>query len=118
MVDRAANPGLAGTVGATVIIALRLDAMTDNLAATVRADRRQFVDRALEAVEGMFTSSRDDFEREVVIVAAHFTLSHLTNPPVCISCDQLIARPPGMPFDSALAGINRRSSRVQVSCTF
>jgi hypothetical protein len=36
--------------------------MADDLAATVIADRGEFVNRTLEAVEGMTTTGSDNFE--------------------------------------------------------
>src|SRR5215217_5674353 len=50
---------------------VRLDAVTEDLAAAVGTDRRQLVNRAFEAVEGVRDAGRHDLERHVVVVAAY-----------------------------------------------
>src|SRR6186997_428505 len=55
---------------------LRFDPMSHDLAATVLADRRQFVDGALKAVERVGLPGRDHLERHVIVVPAHLTSSH------------------------------------------
>jgi hypothetical protein len=56
--------------------------MSDNLAVTMMAGRRQGMNRALEAVEGMGLASRgNNLESLIVLVAANTTLRHLGSPP-------------------------------------
>jgi hypothetical protein len=50
--------------------------MAQDLAATVVADGRELVDGALEAIKGVGDAGRDDLEGQVVVVTAHFALSH------------------------------------------
>jgi hypothetical protein len=76
MIDRAYHPLLPRAISAAEVILIRLDAMPDNLAATVRANGRKLVYSAFEAVEHMPISSRDDVERQIVIVAAYFAARH------------------------------------------
>src|SRR5215207_4005327 len=56
--------------------ALRFDAVADDPAPAVVADRRQLVDRAFEAVEHVAVAGRDHLEREIVVVPAHLALRH------------------------------------------
>ena len=55
---------------------VRLDAVPDDTAITVRANRRQRVDCALEAIKGVAFSAHDDFKRLVIIVLADFAFRH------------------------------------------
>jgi hypothetical protein len=57
--------------------ALRFDSVTQDFTATVVAYWRQLVNGTLETVEGMRLAGRDYLKREIVIVAADFTASHL-----------------------------------------
>lgn len=50
--------------------------MADDPATAVRTDRRQRVDRALEAIEDVPLSAHDDFKRLVVFVSANFAFRH------------------------------------------
>src|SRR5438270_10329908 len=63
-------------VRATVEGAVRLDAVADDLAAAVRADGGELVDRALEAVERVSDAGRHDLERHLVVVPADLALGH------------------------------------------
>jgi hypothetical protein len=63
-------------VGAAEKRALRLYAMTQNLASAVVAYRRQLVGGALETVEGMGLPGGDYLKGQVIVIAAHFTSSH------------------------------------------
>ena len=56
--------------------ALRFDAVADDTAIAVRANRRQRVDCALEAVEDVTLSSHDYFKRLVILVFANFAFRH------------------------------------------
>ena len=55
--------------------------MPDDLAAAVIADGGEFMNRTLETIERVTPSRRHNLERKVIIVAAHFTLSHPGFPP-------------------------------------
>ena len=55
---------------------VRFDAVADDTAIAVRANRRQRVDCALEAIEGVTLSAHDDFKRLVIIVLADFAFRH------------------------------------------
>jgi hypothetical protein len=61
---------------ATVERAVRFDAMSDDLAVTMRACWREQMDGAFEAVEGVRCATLHHFEGLVVVVAANLTLSH------------------------------------------
>jgi hypothetical protein len=50
--------------------------MTDDPAVAVRADRRQGVDRAFEAIECVMLSGYDHFKRLVIFILANFAFSH------------------------------------------
>jgi hypothetical protein len=68
--------GRARAVDATENLSVRFDAMSDDPAVAMRANRRQRVDRALEAIEGVMLSGNDYFEGLVIFVLANFTCSH------------------------------------------
>src|SRR5271166_38170 len=70
------DPRLPGAIGAAIEGAVCLDSVADHLASALGADRGELVDRALEAVEDMPLPRRDDFEGQVIFVAADFTLRH------------------------------------------
>ena len=53
-----------------------LHTVTDDPALAVRTDRRQRMDRALEAIEGVMLPADDYFERLVIFVFTNFTSSH------------------------------------------
>jgi hypothetical protein len=55
---------------------VRFNAVPNNPAVTVRANRRQRVDRALEAVEGVVLTGNYNFKRLVIFVFANFAFSH------------------------------------------
>jgi hypothetical protein len=61
---------------AAVERAVRFDAVTDDLAPTVVAHRRELVNRALEAVERVGRSVANDVERKVIFVTADFAFGH------------------------------------------
>ncbi len=62
MVNDLGRPLFVCAVGAAVERAVRLDAMTENLAAAVITHGREFMDRALEAVENVGDARRDNFK--------------------------------------------------------
>jgi hypothetical protein len=51
-------------------------AVSDNSAVAVRTDRRQRVDCAFEAIEGVMLSGYDHFKRLVIFILANFACSH------------------------------------------
>ena len=57
-------------------LSVRFDAVPDDTAVAVGANRRQRVDCALEAIEGVTLSAHDDFKRLVVFVFANFACRH------------------------------------------
>jgi hypothetical protein len=57
-------------------VSVRFDAVADDAAVAVRANRRQRVDCALETVEGVTLSAHDHFKRLVVVVLANFASRH------------------------------------------
>jgi hypothetical protein len=57
--------------------AVRLDSVSDHTAATVSADRRERVNRTLEAVERVRVACAHDLERLVVVVTAYLADGHL-----------------------------------------
>src|SRR6266511_595045 len=77
VVFRLSDSGLARAIGAAIERVLGLDAMPDDPAAALSADRGQLLDRAFEAVEDMLPARRDHLEGQIIIVAANFTLSHV-----------------------------------------
>jgi len=52
------------------------NAVPDNPAIAIRANRRQRVDGAFEAVEGVMLPADDHFKRLVVFILANLTCSH------------------------------------------
>ena len=71
-----AGVGRPGAVGAAVEVAVHLDSVADDPAATVQAHRGDPVDGTLEAVEHMPLTGGDHLERLVVFVAADLTSGH------------------------------------------
>jgi hypothetical protein len=63
---------------ATEEFAVSFHAVTDDLAVTVAAFRRERVNGALETVEHMGCVVLNDLERLVVVVAADFARGHIT----------------------------------------
>ena len=63
-------------MGAAEEPAVDLDAMPDDPAAAVFADRRQPVDGALERVEHVDPAGGVDLERHPVVVTAYLTSCH------------------------------------------
>ena len=68
--------GHARAVDTTENFSVRFDAVTDDTAITVRANRRQRVNCALEAIKGVAFSAHDHFKRLVIIVLADFACGH------------------------------------------
>jgi hypothetical protein len=63
-------------VGAAKDLFVCFNAVPDYAAVAVRANRRQRVDCALEAVEGVTLAAHDDFKGLVVFILANFACSH------------------------------------------
>jgi hypothetical protein len=57
-------------------LSVSFNAVPDNSAVAVRANRRQRMDRALEAVERVVRPVNDHFKRLVVFIFANFACSH------------------------------------------
>ena len=68
--------GRACAVDTTEDLSVRFDAVADDTAIAVRANRRQRVDCALEAIKSVTLSAHDDFKRLVIIVLANFACRH------------------------------------------
>ena len=68
--------GRARAVDATENLYVRFDAVSDDAAVAMRANRRERVDRALEAIEGVVLPADDYFKGLVISVLANFTCSH------------------------------------------
>src|SRR5687767_6566760 len=75
-VVKSADARLGGAVGAAVERTAAFDAMTDDLAAAMRALGRERVNRAFERVERMRLPLHGHGEGLIVVVAAYFALSH------------------------------------------
>ena len=61
---------------ATEDLAALLHAVPNDPAVAVRANRRQRVDRAFEAIEGVMLAGHNYFERLVILIFANFACSH------------------------------------------
>jgi hypothetical protein len=57
-------------------LSIGFHAVADHPALAVRANRRERVDCALKAVEGVMLASDDDLKRLVIIIFANFASSH------------------------------------------
>ena len=68
--------GCACTVDAAEDLSVCFDTVADDSAVAVRANRRQRVDCAFEAIEGVTLSAHNDFKRLVVFVFANFAYWH------------------------------------------
>jgi len=69
-------PGSARAVDTAEDLLVCFNAVSDDSAMAVRANRRQRVDRALEAVERVMLAGNDHFKRLVIFVFANFACSH------------------------------------------
>jgi len=63
-------------VGAAEDLSVGFHAVPNNPAGAVRANRRQRMDSALEAIEGVVLPANDYFKRFVIFVFADFACSH------------------------------------------
>jgi hypothetical protein len=64
-------------VDTTEDFSVRFYAVADDTAVTMRANRRQRVDCAFEAVEGVTLSAHDYVKRLVIFVPADFACRHI-----------------------------------------
>jgi hypothetical protein len=82
MVDHSAHTFLAGTVCAAKIRLMCLNPVSDHLAFAVGANWRKLVYRAFETIEYMpVITRRNNFKRQIVIIAAYFAARHLCHLP-------------------------------------
>jgi hypothetical protein len=79
LVARAALARLSRAISATIERANLFNAVTDNFAAAMIANGRKPVDRTLETIEDVSLARRHNFKRQIIIVAANFTLRHLNS---------------------------------------
>jgi hypothetical protein len=63
-------------MNAAIDLSVGFHAVPDDPAIAVRADRRQGVDRAFEAIECVMLSGYHYFERFVIFIFANFACSH------------------------------------------
>jgi len=63
-------------VDAAEYLSIGFNAVPDNSTVAMRANRRQRVDRALEAIEGVMLPANDYFKRLVIFIFANFACSH------------------------------------------
>jgi hypothetical protein len=63
-------------MNATVDLSIGFYTVPDDSAVAMWADRRQRVDRALEAIECVMLSGYDYFKRFVIFIFANFACSH------------------------------------------
>ena len=68
--------GGARAMDAAENLSVCFDAVADHPAAAVRANWRQRMDRALEAIEGVMLPADDHFKGFVVFIFANFACSH------------------------------------------
>src|SRR5688500_11331082 len=90
------HPAPFRAVIATKHPALRLQSVSHDPAPAVRTFRRQRVDRALEAVEGVRLAGHHDLERLVVLVATGFAALHGEAPFTRTFLLQLASQPGGL----------------------
>src|SRR5215207_4281934 len=74
------NAFLLRAVSTAEDLAVRLDSVSDHTAATVTADRRERVNRTLEAVERVRVACARNLERLVIVVTAYLADGHLLLP--------------------------------------
>jgi hypothetical protein len=63
-------------MNAAIDFSVGFHSVPDDPAVAVRADRRQRVDRAFEAVECVMLSGYDHFKRLVIFIFANFACTH------------------------------------------
>ncbi len=65
-----------GAISAAIKRIVCFDSMTDDFDAAVLANGCEAVNRAFEAVKNVRCARRHYFKRQIIIVAANFTLRH------------------------------------------
>ena len=70
------SAGFARAVDATEHLSIRFNAVSDDPAIAMRANRRQRVNRAFEAVERVVLPANDYFKRLVIFIFANFAGRH------------------------------------------
>src|SRR5690606_31546572 len=111
--DAVAQPDDARGLGAVVAAeeaAVGLEPVTDDPAAAMAAHRREYVDRALEAVEGIGALVLRDLEGLVVVVSAVIAASHDV---LRACCDR--SNPRARAASQAGSGSRRRRSSAPIS---
>jgi hypothetical protein len=78
VIAHAIHPAFARATGATIEGTVCFNAVPDDFAPAVIADRRELVNRALKAIKRVANARRDDLEGEVVFIPADLTLRHRT----------------------------------------
>ena len=68
MIDRLHDSNCPGAMGTAIERAVRLDAVSDDLAVAMVANRRQLLHGTLEAVERVRHAGSDHLERKMVVV--------------------------------------------------
>jgi hypothetical protein len=76
MILQGSHAGLASTIRAAIKLTISLDSMSDDFAAAMIADWREFVDRTFETVECMSIARRDDFKRQIIVVTTYLAFRH------------------------------------------
>jgi len=76
----------ASTMRATEEMPLDLDPVSDHFALAMLANRSHRLDRALETIECMSSSSSFDYKSLVVFVATDFAICHRTPPRLSATC--------------------------------
>ena len=69
-----------GAMSTAKYVSIRLDPVSDHLTAAMSADRCQFVNGALEAIENMPLARRDDLKGQIILIPAHLTWLHMDSP--------------------------------------
>jgi hypothetical protein len=77
VIDYAFNAGRPRTSGTAEKGLLRLDPVAYYAAAAMCAHGRKLVDGAFERIENVSIAGSDHLERQIIIVPANFTLSHV-----------------------------------------
>ena len=67
----------ARAMDATEDLSVGFNTVSDNPAIAMGANRRQRVDRAFKAVEGVVLAANDYFKRLVIFILADFACSHI-----------------------------------------
>jgi hypothetical protein len=80
MVDRADDTGVPRAIRAAEKIFIGFDTVSDDLTSAMSTYRRKQMNGAFETVEDVSVARRNNFERQVVIIAADFAACHKRAP--------------------------------------